>query len=139
VTTTADHPVVRRCLGRPTVVAAWLVLLVAAVHPPHGLGVPVCWTATTADLPCPGCGLTRSMSCAARGLLAESVAYHPFGVVFLAVFALVGVAGVLPSAGRRRVRGWVTRRRGAVHAAYVAIVASFIVFGIARAACHLAT
>ena len=54
----------RRWVGPIPTLVAWVVLVVALVHPPHGLGVEVCWTRAATDVPCPGCGLTRSVSCA---------------------------------------------------------------------------
>ena len=32
-------------------------------------------------VPCPTCGMTRSMASLAKGHLAQSIAYHPFGLL----------------------------------------------------------
>ena len=32
-------------------------------------------------LPCPGCGLTKSLYCYAKGDVITSLSYHPFGIV----------------------------------------------------------
>ncbi|MDY7109163.1 MAG: DUF2752 domain-containing protein [Planctomycetota bacterium] len=132
-------PAYRRWFGRTTVCLAWLVPIMALVHPPHGLGVPVCWLHGTTGIPCPGCGLTRSLSCAVRGLFAESWAYHPFGLFFLAFFLIVIAESLLPRARRVELARFIRRNRTITDAAYSALAASFVVFGLARAAAHIAT
>src|SRR5262249_17002125 len=67
----------RLWLAKPSVAAAWLGLALAFVTPPHGTGFTVCWFKNSTGLPCPGCGLTRSFSCALRGMFLESWHYHP--------------------------------------------------------------
>ncbi len=118
---------------RPTTVVAWAVLLIALIHPPHGLGIPICWTAAVTGVPCPGCGLTRSMSCAVRGMFNASWHYHPFGVVFLAVFAGVAVISLLPTATRQRIDALIGRHVKVMNAAYAVLIGAFLVFGTARA------
>ena len=41
--------------------------------------------------PCPGCGLTKSLYCIAKGDIVTSISYHPFGIVVecLAICILV--------------------------------------------------
>jgi hypothetical protein len=38
-------------------------------------------------IPCPGCGMLRSLVCAEHGLWHESVVYHPLGIAFLILLA----------------------------------------------------
>jgi hypothetical protein len=113
--------------------AAWAVLVLAAFHPPHGLGVPVCWLDRWTGIPCPGCGLTRSLSCAIHGMFGASWEYHPFGVFFLAVFAAIALASLFPITARRRLLGLVDRHGRLFNTAYFVLVASFLAYGAARA------
>jgi hypothetical protein len=46
-------------------------------------------------LPCPFCGMTRSVICLAHGRLAESLHYHPLGIVFALAAAVIWVDGML--------------------------------------------
>lgn len=74
---------------RPAYVAG-LVLLAGIVLPPEvAAGGPVlCPFRLLTGLPCPGCGLTRSLVCLLHGDLATSVAFHPLGP--LVALALIG-------------------------------------------------
>src|SRR5215467_11057825 len=74
-----------------SVFVSWFGLLMASITPPHGFGFTVCWIKSATGLPCPGCGLTRSLSCALRGMPVESWQYHPFGLLILGLF-LCGAA-----------------------------------------------
>ena len=73
-----------------------LLLLAAALPPPQGAsiaGLPsFCGFHRLTGLPCPGCGITRSLVCCAHGLWAEAVGFHPLGPLVFA--ALVGAAVV---------------------------------------------
>ncbi len=120
-----------------TVVVAWLVLAVVFVHPPHGTGVNVCMLRTATGVPCPGCGLTRSLSCAARGMIDDSLHYHPMGIVVLTVLAAVATVSLLPATRRARIAAAIERRAGLADTLYFAFVAAFIGHGVVRAAAHL--
>jgi hypothetical protein len=67
-------------------------------------GPPLCPFRLLTGLPCPGCGITRSIVSTAHGDLAAALAFHPLGPLVLA--ALIAVA--LSEAARR----WVHPRRG---------------------------
>lgn len=111
---------------------AWLILLGAAVHPPHGWGVVACPSRWVNGLPCPGCGLSRSVSCAIRGMWSESWSYHPFGVLVLASAVGVAVWSLVPRALASRLR---TRLQPVVpdaRAMFVALAGSFVAHGVWR-------
>ena len=126
-----------RWFGRSNVVLAWLALAVAVVHPPHGLRLPVCWLQATPGVPCPGCGLTRSLSCSVRGMFSTAWSYHPFGVIFTVVFLTIAVVSVLPRSWRRRMAAAVYRSPTRANTAYALFVASFLGFGLVRVVVHV--
>jgi hypothetical protein len=68
--------------------AAPLALLVAALTPlpvqggKSLLGLPsICVFHNVTGLPCPGCGMTRSVVCCCHLRFAESIRYHPLGFI----------------------------------------------------------
>ena len=123
-------------LGRHCVVVAWVGLLVAAISPPHGFGISVCWFSAATGLPCLGCGVTRSLSCGLHGLWLESWHYHPMGLLILALFGLTAAQSLLPRRGRERLAQSIKERVLLFNAVYLGFVAAFISFGIARALSH---
>lgn len=72
------------------------VLLVSFAWVPSGLsGLRVCWFRRLTELPCPGCGLTRSFCAISHGQFAEAWSQNPFGYVFYAVAVLLLVETLL--------------------------------------------
>jgi hypothetical protein len=120
-------------LGKHSVVAAWLGLLLAVVCPPRGLGFSICWIQSATGLPCPGCGLTRSLSSGIRGMLLESWHYHPMGMLILGLFLLTAAQSVLPRPYRARLAGFMQRRTVFFNSLYLGFVGMFVGFGAARA------
>ena len=59
-------------------------------------GMPCGFHALT-GLPCPGCGLTRSVVALFEGRVGESIMLHPFGPLLAAGLVVALVAGILPA------------------------------------------
>ncbi|MCC6176859.1 MAG: DUF2752 domain-containing protein [Chloroflexi bacterium] len=78
---------------RPATVAA-LALLVGLVVPPEAMtaGPSFCPFKVMTGLPCPGCGLTRSVVFLLHGDLTASLYFHPLGIVTVAAFLFLLVA-----------------------------------------------
>ena len=120
-------------LGVPSVVTAWLGLALALISPVHGIGaIQLCWIGST-GIPCLGCGLTRSLSCALRGRLVESWNYHPFGPLILVLFGVIALQSLLPDNHRHRIGEYVQARAVMFNSIHLAFVAVFIGYGIVRA------
>lgn len=62
---------------------AVLVLGILVLLPSDGLGILLCPFNLLFDLPCPACGLTRSMSSLLHLQFAKSLFFHPLGGVVL--------------------------------------------------------
>lgn len=123
--------------GKLSVMVAWLGLMLTLVSPPHGSGFQVCWQKSTIGIPCPGCGVTRSLSCGIRGMFAESWNYHPMGLAILALFAFTAGQSLLPGVTRERLKCYVQARAATFNSLYLAFVILFVAYGIGRALTQL--
>jgi hypothetical protein len=126
-----------RWLGKHCVFVAWVGLAVAIFSPPHGSGIPVCYFHYSTGLPCPGCGMMRSLSCGIRGMFLESWKYHPMGLFVLALFMFTAAQSVFPRANRGAIVGFIQERAKAFNVLYAAFVITFVGFGLLRAVFHL--
>lgn len=82
----------------PVLAATVLLIAFLLPMPQNGTiaGLPsVCTFHLTTGLPCPGCGLTRSVVSCAHGHWAEAIHYHPLGPLVFAAFVGVVAIGVL--------------------------------------------
>jgi hypothetical protein len=132
-TSEPSRSVFRYCFGRATVCVAWISLIGSIFIPPNGIGISICWMRGQFGIPCPGCGLTRSLSCAMRGRFYESWQFHPFGLVILAMFLLVALVSLSPEAQRSQLSDALERRARFVRALFVVFVSAFCSYGLLRA------
>lgn len=65
---------------------------------------PGCSFLHATGLPCPGCGLTRSVMATLRGDFAAAWVYNPIGILMTLLFLALGVLIFLPTSLRRRLR-----------------------------------
>lgn len=100
--------------------------------PPQGLGFDICLLHRLTGLPCPGCGLTRSITSLTHGNFQQAGAYHPFGLVIWLIFVALTVYTFLPAGLRARVASAAARNEAAIRPAYRLFITSFISFGVAR-------
>ena len=124
-------------LGKISVFVAWLGLFLAVISPPHGLGITTCWFQYSTGLPCPGCGMTRSLSCGIRGMFVESWNYHPMGLLVLALFAMTAAQSIFPRQVRLKLINFIHAHALVFNTAYLAFVIAFVGFGAARALLEL--
>ena len=126
-----------RWLGKYCVLVGWLGLLLAMISPPHGAGVSLCFFHDATGVPCPGCGMTRSLSCGLRGMFLESFQYHPMGLLILALFILTAGQSLLPQTRRDGIVRFMQSRATLFNALYLVFVITFVGFGAGRALCPL--
>lgn len=129
-----DRPTAEVLLHRYNQIFAVVVLAVAPFFPTDGIGIDLCWFKNLTGLPCPGCGLTRSIACLAHLEFAKSLRYHPFGPVFFAGCVFLTLLLVSGAATRERIYGWLVVYDRPARWIYLGIVYSFIAFGLARLA-----
>jgi hypothetical protein len=107
-------------------------LVVSALMPPDGVGFTICLLKRMTGLPCPACGLTRSMACITHLSPGAAWAYHPFGPLVYALLVALAVSQFLGEPRRRRIEQWFMAHGKGAHFVYWALVASFLVFGVVR-------
>jgi hypothetical protein len=126
-------PISRVLLGRFTRVFAAVVVAAAFVLPGNGTGFfPTCWSRSLLDLPCPGCGLSRSLASITHLELGDSLAYHPFGLLIFALLCAVLAVSLSPERIRAAVAAWLDARDARVRRVYLTGVTAFLVFGFGR-------
>jgi len=88
----------RIAIGLPGIAGVLLLFAHLLPVPQNGqlAGIPpLCPFKVLTDIPCPGCGLTRSLVLFAHGDWTQAIAFHPLGpMVYLALW-LTLIAGVL--------------------------------------------
>ncbi|NET26463.1 DUF2752 domain-containing protein [Okeania sp. SIO1I7] len=71
-----------------------------------GLKIPFigCPLLRYVGIPCPGWGLTRSLTAVARGDFSQAIAYHLFGPIFFVLFVIAILHIVLELINNRKIR-----------------------------------
>lgn len=123
---------------RRRIAFALIVLAIAAVHPPQGLGIDICPPRIVTGLSCPGCGITRSISCTIRGMFAEAVAFNPFGPVLIIAAIVIGASALLPGRWKARIARRFTWAENSADRMLWILTAAFIAFGLLRAGMQFA-
>lgn len=115
---------------------AGAILAVTIIVRPHALpAVSLCWFRSMTGLPCPGCGLTRSVFAISGGDFAAAWQFNPFG--YLACGVLI-VMLLLPLLGRVAPRITAFIESSWFINTFIAVsVAGLMVFGLFRLALYL--
>jgi hypothetical protein len=108
-----------------------LVLALSLLPVPAGLqGRSICTFRNLFDLPCPGCGVTRSLRAIAHGDLASALDLNPFGPLFFGAAVLL----LLSPLWQRLHPDWdvklISSRWARVGA--VALLVSMLLYGLLR-------
>lgn len=121
-------------MPRGLTATAWVLLLLAFLHPASGTSLVVCPSRLLLQTPCPGCGLTRSLSCAVRGGLRQSVQHHPFGPLLAAAAVAVAALSLAPASVQARVVSRLALSGRARRVIAAALLGGLLLFGVLRAA-----
>ncbi|MGJ8671552.1 DUF2752 domain-containing protein [Rubritalea sp.] len=96
-----------------------------------GIDIMSCPIDTLFQKPCPGCGLTRSVSALAEGDFERSFSLHALAIPYIAVFTLIGLAAILPSRYRNILISWVTKSEKLTHWPTILALLT-LVYGLTR-------
>lgn len=114
---------------------AWVCVAIAIggfFFPRNGTGESICGMERIFGLPCPGCGMTRSVASLLQGHFAEALQYHPFGLPAAALLVLFGLFVFVPSAWLDRMRDFCDRHSTISFAAVMGGFILFFGFGLVR-------
>ncbi len=131
-----ERPVYRRLFSPWSTGLASVMLAASFLLPDSGMGLPLCWLKALTGVPCPGCGLTRSITNISHLHFGEAALYHPFGFPLYGLALVLVLALLWPRARRGLVR-WLVRHETLARRGYWTFVATFIVFGVGRIAVAL--
>jgi len=126
--------VARALLNRLSMRLALVVLVASFLLPTAGLGVEICWFKGMFGLPCPGCGMTRSLTSVSHLEIGQALHYHPFGLVVWLLVLGLAVANFVGRERRDRVGRWLVRHRQRARTGYLGFVYAFVAFGVIRLA-----
>lgn len=116
------------------IAALAVVALAFALPPDRGLGIPLCQFRNVTNLPCLGCGLTRSYIALAHLDPARSAFYHPLGLVLFPATVATAALLVVREPGQARLIRWAEKRRQPLNYIGIALLIFFVAYGFGRMA-----
>lgn len=111
-----------------------MIVLGMIFMPADGFGRDLCYVHATSGLPCPGCGLSRSVAHGVRGHLVQALWYNPFGLIVLPYALTVVSSLVWPRSLKERVRSWLEPRGEGFKRVYMGLIIAFLSYGTLRMA-----
>ena len=123
--------------GRYTGRFAIVAILASFMLPTEGVGVKICMMKNFFEVPCPGCGLTRSVTSISHLELTKAWNYHPFGLIIHPFLCFAALSVFLSIDARRRIRVWFWKHNRTSYAVYLTLIVGFLIFGFIRLGCAL--
>ncbi len=114
-------------------------LAVSFLMPTQGLGFDLCWFYTLSHLPCPGCGLTRSVANLSHLDFQAAWRYNPFGIVAYATMLAMAPFALIPGRWRQRWHARLARHPKPLYFGFLALMGASLFFGLGRLLYHLWT
>ncbi|MGF1574019.1 MAG: DUF2752 domain-containing protein [Sumerlaeia bacterium] len=108
-------------------------VLGGGVLSPVGGNLPeTCSFYASTHLPCPGCGLTRSVTSHLQGEPWMGFAYHPFGIVFAVIFVFCALSLLIPPKFKHPLAERLSKFDPWVGRLGIVFALLLIVFGVSR-------
>lgn len=123
---------VAACAVRPLGWVAAVGVIVGLLLPATGLGPSTCGMQRSLAVPCPGCGLTRSVSSFLQGQFSWSFQFHPMGWAFAVAMLILAVGSFLPSRWRDPVIARLSKYDGPIGFGLIAFAVLLVGYGIYR-------
>ena len=119
-------------VNRATGAIALVGVIAAIALPPTGLGITTCTMLATVGVPCPGCGLTRSVTSIYHGYLLAAWQLNPFGFAFALAFASLAPVTFLPSSQMEKLKARLRPHSRAIAVILIVLVSGLMIHGIVR-------
>jgi len=126
-----------KILGQFFVFVGWLAMtaVALALHPSkslHGthtqLGLPPCGSVVLFHRPCPGCGLTTSITATLHGQVLAALKANIFGPILYGVFTALALLAIISWVQKKKMD--ITTR--AMNIFLLTLLATYVAFGIVR-------
>ncbi|MCB2155883.1 DUF2752 domain-containing protein [bacterium] len=123
----------RTLFSRPVAIGGAIgTVLGAFILSPTGSGPSMCTLQRATGLPCPGCGLTRSVTSFLHGHFSWAWHYHPFGPIIALFFVFLTILAVLPKRYREPIMQWLEKRDAVVAWIFMVVLIAMVAYGIIR-------
>ncbi len=119
-------------LNKFTTIISLLVIIISFILPPDGLGRSTCGLYILTKLPCPACGLTRSVTSISHMEFVKAFYYHPFGFIFYIIFLFLAIYNFMPEKIKNIIKVFFAKNEDIIKYILLFLIASFIIYGIAR-------
>ena len=119
-------------LNKITSVISLLVIIISFILPPDGLGRSTCGLYILTKLPCPACGLTRSITSISHMKFFKAFYYHPFGFIFYIIFLFIASYNFMPEKIKNTIIAFFIKHEKTAKYILSFIIFSFIIYGITR-------
>ena len=114
-------------------IAAGVIVIVASfLLPVEGVKGTECISKTLTDHPCPGCGVTRSITAISHGDVRKAWGFNPLGFVIYAALMILTLS-LVPSVRRRVLSPLLMAYQAPRKWVWLTVVTIIILFGISRA------
>jgi len=119
-------------LNKFTTIISLLVIIISFILSPDGLGRSTCGLYILTKLPCPACGLTRSVTSISHMKFVKAFYYHPFGFIFYIIFLFLAIYNFMPEKIKNIIKVFFINNENIIKYILLFLIASFIIYGIAR-------
>ena len=117
---------------REVAALAWAMILGGLVLPPRGLPLSFCLFHQATGLPCPACGMTRSVTSILHNQWALSWRYHPLGWLMAAAGVFLAAVSVVPEKWKRAIRRQASAHSRTLTRLIIAVFVVWAIYGMAR-------
>ena len=109
------------------------IITASFIMPLRGIGIELCLYKRLLGIPCPGCGLSRSIINISHAQFAQAFLNHPFGFVIYPVILFLTIFILIPQKIKMLIIDFVRNKNKMISIVYLLTVYLFVAFGMGRA------